>query len=449
MARHRDIARIEPGPLGTAYALHDTVVDPPWSPESAVAGAARLLPRSDLQAVIDTPSVGVGVGLGMSDGESRLDAAWARDHAAVEATSAVRHAGDDTLRGASVHAREGRRGPDWPTHPAAPDTPSAVARDGHDMGAPAGADLGGRPGTGTAGAAAAAAAETFAPGRPAVEDLGPQRRLGEILADRIGLSPRELDEIAQVAGQRHVRYGDAAVALGRASEADVLAALGEQFRYPMAPRDGHGFRRELAMLSRPFSHQAEAVRALRNRLGRDPAAGAEALRALAVVSADRGDGKTFLAANLAVALAQRGGRTVLVDADLRGPRQHEVFDLEPGTGLAGMLSGRADPQAIRAVHGVGGLFVLPAGQVPPNPLELVERADFARLIALLKARFDHVIVDTPAARYGADALAIADRCGAALLLARRHASSMAALQSLAGTLAQGPVRVTGLVVNEF
>jgi protein-tyrosine kinase len=405
MARHRDIARIEPGPLGTAYAVLDTVADPPWSPESAVAGAARLLPRSDVQAVIDTPALGAG-----------------------------------------VPGAEGRRGPARPSQDAAPDAPSPVAPDGHDLGTPADAEPAGRPGSGTAGVAAAAA---FAPGLQAAEDLGPQRRLGEILADRIGLSPRELDEIAQVAGQRHVRYGDAAVALGRASEADVLAALAEQFRYPMAPRDGRGHRRELAMLVRPFSRQAEAVRALRNRLGRDGAAGAEALRVLAVVSADRGDGKTFLAANLAVALAQRGGRTVLVDADLRGPRQHEVFDLDPGTGLAGMLSGRADPHAIRAVHGVGGLFVLPAGQVPPNPLELVERADFARLIALLKARFDHVIVDTPAARYGADALAIADRCGAALLLARRHASALAAVQALAGTLAEGPVRVAGLVVNEF
>lgn len=445
MARHRDIARIEPGPLGTAYAVLDTVADPPWSPESAVAGAARLLPRSDVQTVIDTPAPGVGV----ADGESRLDAARARDHAAAEATCAVRPAGDDTLRGASVHARDGRTGPGRANHDAAPDAPPAVARTGHDMSASAEGDPAGRPGLGAAGAAAAAAAATFAPAPQAAEDLCPQRRLGEILAERVGLSPRELDEIAQVAGQRHVRYGDAAVALGRASEADVLAALAEQFRYPMAPRDGRGHRRELAMLARPFSRQAEAVRALRNRLGRDGAAGAEALRALAVVSADRGDGKTFLAANLAVALAQRGGRTVLVDADLRGPRQHEVFDLEPGTGLAGMLSGRADPQAIRAVHGVGGLFVLPAGQVPPNPLELVERADFARLIALLKARFDHVIVDTPAARYGADALAIADRCGAALLLARRHASALAAVQALAGTLAEGPVRVAGLVVNEF
>jgi protein-tyrosine kinase len=440
MARHRDIARIEPGPLGTAYAVLDTVADPPWSPESAVAGAARLLPRSDVQTVIDTPALGVGV----TDGESRFDAARRRDHAAAEGTSAVTPAGDDALRGASEHAHEGRPGPGRPSHDVAPDEPSAVAPEGHDMGASAGADPAGRPGLGTAGVAAA-----FSPGHQAAEDLGPQRRLGEILADRIGLSPRELDEIAQVAGQRRVRYGDAAVALGRASEADVLAALAEQFRYPMAPRDGRGHRHELAMLARPFSRQAEAVRALRNRLGRDGTAGAEALRALAVVSADRGDGKTFLAANLAVALAQRGGRTVLVDADLRGPRQHEVFDLEPGTGLAGMLSGRADPQAIRAVHGVGGLFVLPAGQVPPNPLELVERADFARLIALLKARFDHVIVDTPAARYGADPLAIADRCGAALLLARRHASALAAVQALAGTLAEGPVRVAGLVVNEF
>ncbi|MFM1854739.1 MAG: hypothetical protein RLZ83_48 [Pseudomonadota bacterium] len=414
MARHRDIARIEPAPLGASYAVIDTLADPPWSTQVDTSSFAGLA-RSGLE-----PDGGTGSG-----GSVVLEA--------PEPGAAIGGVG---LEPRPAVARQAWRG-----------TPEDLHAGG-SVGTPTGPDAGTDPAPGTSAAAASVGTGASAAVHGA-EDLGPQRRLGEILGERIGLSPGQLDEIAQVASQRHVRYGDAAVALGRASEADVLSALAEQFRYPMAPRDGHGFRRELAMLSRPFSRQAEAVRALRNRLGRDHALGGEALRALAVVSADRGDGKTFLAANLAVALAQRGGRTVLVDADLRGPRQHQVFDLEPGTGLAGMLSGRADPQAIRAVHGVGGLFVLPAGQVPPNPLELVERPDFARLIALLKARFDHVIVDTPAARYGADALAIADCCGAALLLARRHASALAAVQALAGTLAEGPVRVAGLVVNEF
>lgn len=418
MARYRDIARIEPAPLGASYAVIDTLADPPWSTHADASSFAGLA-RSGLE-----PDGGTGGG-----GSVVLES--------PEPGAAIGGVG---LEPRPAVARQALHG-----------TPEDLHAGG-SVGTPAGPDTGTDPGPGTSAAAAAAAASVATGAYAAVhgaEDLGPSRRLGEILGERIGLSPVQLDEIAQVASQRHVRYGDAAVALGRASEADVLSALAEQFCYPMAPRDGHGVRRELAMLSRPFSRQAEAVRALRNRLGRDHTLGGEALRALAVVSADRGDGKTFLAANLAVALAQRGGRTVLVDADLRGPRQHQVFDLEPGTGLAGMLSGRADPQAIRAVHGVGGLFVLPAGQVPPNPLELVERPDFARLIALLKARFDHVIVDTPAARYGADALAIADRCGAALLLARRHASALVAVQALAGTLAEGPVRVAGLVVNEF
>lgn len=415
MARYRDIARIEPAPLGAAYAVIDTLADPPWSTQADASSFAGLA-RSGLE-----PDGGTGGG----------------DSVVIDAPDLPGAAiGGVGLESRPAVARQAWRG-----------TPEDLHADG-SAGTPAGPGTGTDPGPGTSAAAASAGTGASAAVH-AAEDLGPQRRLGDILGERIGLSPVQLDEIAQVASQRHVRYGDAAVALGRASEADVLSALAEQFCYPMAPRDGHGFRRELAMLSRPFSRQAEAVRALRNRLGRDHTLGGEALRALAVVSADRGDGKTFLAANLAVALAQRGGRTVLVDADLRGPRQHQVFDLEPGTGLAGMLSGRADPQAIRGVHGVGGLFVLPAGQVPPNPLELVERPDFARLIALLKARFDHVIVDTPAACYGADALAIADRCGAALLLARRHASALTAVQALASTLAEGPVRVAGLVVNEF
>jgi protein-tyrosine kinase len=64
-----------------------------------------------------------------------------------------------------------------------------------------------------------------------------------------------------------------------------------------------------------------------------------------VISPDTGDGKTYCAANLAVTLAQLGGRTLLVDADMRGPRQHEVFGITNRSGLSGVLSGRAEPRS--------------------------------------------------------------------------------------------------------
>ena len=172
-------------------------------------------------------------------------------------------------------------------------------------------------------------------------------------------------------------------------------------------------------------------------------------RAIAVVSPDSGDGKTFFAANLAVTLAQLGGRTLLVDADMRGPRQHAVFGIDNNAGLSGILSGRAESKVIQQVPGVPSLFVLPVGITPPNPLELVERPAFGLLVRELLSKFDHVVVDTPAAVYGSDSAVIAARCGAALVVARKNKASVAALQDLVANLTETPAKLVGVVYNEF
>jgi capsular exopolysaccharide synthesis family protein len=202
------------------------------------------------------------------------------------------------------------------------------------------------------------------------------------------------------------------------------------------------------MLAQPFSRQAEALRAIRNRLTRDAGRGDRTLSAIAVVSPGRSDGKTFVAANLGVALAQRGGRTVIVDADLRGPRLHEIFQLENRSGLSSILSGRSDQGAIQPIAAAPSLFVLTAGTTPPNPLELVERASFGLLMRELTAKFDHVVIDTPAAAHGADASVIAARSGAALIVARKDKSRFATLQELVASFAGTPAQLAGVVYNE-
>jgi len=98
---------------------------------------------------------------------------------------------------------------------------------------------------------------------------------------------------------------------------------------------------------------------------------------------------------------------------------------------------------------VPGLYVLPVGACPPNPLELVERPAFRRLLEKLAARFDHVVVDTPAAVYGTDAHVIAERCGAALMVARRDASRVANLHALIEAVAVPSTALLGVVMNEF
>lgn len=275
------------------------------------------------------------------------------------------------------------------------------------------------------------------------------RQIGSILGELRNLSVDDVEKILAYQREHSVRFGEAAVALGLASSDDVLLALAQQFHYPYAPEARRRLSAELIALSQPFSVQAESLRAMRSQLISRMGLEGEMRRAMAVVSPNSGDGKTFLAANLAVGMAQLGGRTLLVDADLRGPRQHQLFNLTNTSGLSGILAGRPESNVIQQVADVPALFVLPVGITPPNPLELVERPAFAMLMRELCEKFDHVIVDTPAAEYGADATVVAARCGAALVVARKNRSSVRALQDLVGTLADGPAKLAGVIMNEF
>lgn len=276
------------------------------------------------------------------------------------------------------------------------------------------------------------------------------RSIGNIIAETRNLGVDQVEKILAYQREKRVKFGEAAVALGLASSDDVLFALSQQFHYAYAQDETKQFSAELVALNQPFSAASETFRAIRSqvimRFFGEPGA---APRALAVISPESGDGKSYFAANLAATLAQLGGRTLLVDADLRGPRQHEVFHLRNESGLSGILAGRAEANVIQQVPGIPSLFVLPVGVTPPNPVELVERPAFGLLMRELVSKFDHVIVDTPAARLGSDASVIAARCGGALIVARKDASRVDALQELVATVAESSAKVVGVIMNEF
>lgn len=286
---------------------------------------------------------------------------------------------------------------------------------------------------------------------PTSEDV---RSIGEIIRDTRNLSAEQVGQILAYQKAQGVRFGEAAIALGFATPDDVLHALAQQFNYAYAGESGDKANPELVVLNQPFSQQAEAFRAIRAQILLRTQPGAvegapKVKRALAVVSPNSGDGKTFFCANLAVALAQMGGKTLVVDADLRGPRMHEVFGVEAGTGLSGLLSGRRGDSVIKAVKGVPNLFVLPVGISPPNPLELLQGPAFGLLLRELLTKFEHVIVDSPASQYGADGIVAAARCGVALVVARKDANRLATLQDLVENLGATGAQVAGVVMNEL
>jgi receptor protein-tyrosine kinase len=171
-------------------------------------------------------------------------------------------------------------------------------------------------------------------------------------------------------------------------------------------------------------------------------------RTVAIVSPSPGEGRSFVAANLAVAFSQMGESTLLVDADLRHPTQHALFNLPSRLGLSNMLLGRAGPECIARVPHFFDLSVLTAGSTPPNPQELLTRARFATLLSEAAAAFDVVIVDTPAASLYADAQIVGSRAGASVLVARTGQTDAKRLRRAHAALCESGANIVGTVLND-
>lgn len=276
---------------------------------------------------------------------------------------------------------------------------------------------------------------------------GAGRGIGQILVESGRLSADDAERILEFQRDSRARFGEAGRALGLITEDDLRFALSVQFDYPYLGRDS-GLSRELVAAYQPSSHQVEELRALRSQLMLRWFSTSPDHKGLAVVSADRGEGRTYLAANLAIVFSQLGERTLLIDADLRTPRQHQLFDLGKQAGLSDLLAGRAGLEAIVPIPALRDLAVLPAGALPPNPQELLGRPQYLRLLQSLDEDYDVIIMDTPAASHCADAHTVAVRAGAALLVARQGVSSLPKLAQLTHGLREFGVGVVGSVLNE-
>jgi protein-tyrosine kinase len=275
------------------------------------------------------------------------------------------------------------------------------------------------------------------------------RPIGQLLSQSIGLQPPQIEQILEHQRRRGGRFGEAALALGLATEDDILEVLAWQFGYPYLRDCEEGaIEAELVCACDPLGEDAHSFQELRSELLAGVLDGSQR-RALAVLSPLAGDGRSYVAANLALAFAQLGGRTLLVDADMRSPRQHALFGIDDSVGLSKLLSGSgAVRQFVEQPARFPGLFLLGAGPIPPNPLELLQRPAFARLCREWLAKFDYVVIDTPAASCGADARVIAAAAGAALMVARPQVARMSDLQRLVSGIEKGPAALAGVVMNE-
>lgn len=275
---------------------------------------------------------------------------------------------------------------------------------------------------------------------------GEGRSIGKILLDSKKLGFEDIERILRLQKQRGLRFGEAAIKLKLLTKQDVQLALSDQFEYSYLRKDEATISKELVAAYEPFGHQAEALRALRSQLLLRWLRADD--KALAIVSHEQGEGRTYIAANLAIVFSQLGENTLLIDADMRSPRQHSIFDLPNRCGLSTVLGGRAGWEAIEPIHAFSNLSVLPAGAIPPNPLELLSRPEFEMLLKELSAHFDVIIIDTPAGEYHADAQIIASRA-VALMVAHKDHTRLQQMRKFLDRITGTNGEVIGTVLNQF
>jgi protein-tyrosine kinase len=272
------------------------------------------------------------------------------------------------------------------------------------------------------------------------------RAIGSILVEQGLLSPAGRDEIQRYATEHGIRFGDAAQKLRLLTQRDIDLAIGQQYHYPTLARGGNdGVSSEVIAGYLPQSELVEPLRALRSQLNLRWVA---EHKVLAITSPGRGEGRSWLAANLATVYAQLGMRTLLIDSDMRQPRQHRLFNLNNGLGLSALLTGRASRDIVARIHPQLRLFVLTAGTLPPNPQELLARPIFDLVLQRFSEQYDIIIMDTPAASDVADAQIVAARADAAVLLARLNHTRSKQLTATMRNLTQSGVNVIGSVITD-
>lgn len=197
---------------------------------------------------------------------------------------------------------------------------------------------------------------------------------------------------------------------------------------------------------RPKSQTSEAFRAVRTALYFNTQGKQHSV--IQVTSPTPGDGKSTLASNLAVSIAQSGKRVLLVDADMRRPRQHSVFGIEATEGFATVLSGRsAWRDCVYECEEIEGLTLMPCGKKPQNPAELCSSPQVKDLIGELREEFDFVIIDTPPLLAVTDAGPIAARVDGVILTLRIKKNVRISAERAADMLKNIGANCIGLVVN--
>lgn len=270
--------------------------------------------------------------------------------------------------------------------------------------------------------------------------------IGGALLDAGKITVADAERILRLQKEKGLRFGDAGKALNLITEEDIQQSLSQQFDFSFLADTESGLSDQLIAAYKPFSPQVEVLRAIRSQLMLRWFTSQR--KSLAIVSAAAQEGRSYLAANLAIVFSQLGERTLLIDADLRNPRQHLLFNINEKQGLSDLLANRADFSVIAKISGLKELSILTAGTIPPNPQELIGRG-LAKLLEQFALDYDVILIDTPPASQGSDVQLLAAKAMGALLLARLNKSRLTDLDMLKSSLENSGAACVGSVINDF
>lgn len=196
----------------------------------------------------------------------------------------------------------------------------------------------------------------------------------------------------------------------------------------------------------PMSDVAESYRTVRTAVYFGVPAGRA--KTLLITSPAPGEGKTTLASNLAIAMAQAGNRILLLDADFRKPTLHKIFEIDKSVGLSSALANEAELKTAIHATQVPGLDVLPCGPIPANPSEILNSQMFADLLRELSGRYDHILLDSPPVVPVTDGRILAASCDATVIALRADRSTRKSAVYARDVLRSVGANLLGVVVND-
>lgn len=273
-----------------------------------------------------------------------------------------------------------------------------------------------------------------------------EANMGRMLLDLGKITAEEAEQVLALQAASGLRFGQAARQLGLVSEADIQLVLASQFGYQYVQAHEAGLDPAVVAAMDPFGKEAEMLRALRAQI---TVRWFASRKSLAVIAVDEVASAAVVTANLAVLFAQQGQRTLVVDANLRKPRQHSLFRTGARGGLSNLLAGRAQDASVVRIAPFAHLSLLGAGPQPPNPQELLGRPGFSALRDSFERAFDVVLYDAPAFSSGADGHAVAALAGGVLLVLSKSATRQAEVRDIRTQLLRAGIDIVGAALLDF